>query len=269
MDFANLTIPLAFAAGFLSFISPCVLPLVPVYLGYLTGSTIGGDETPQRSTVMSHALLFILGFTLIFVVVFGAPFGALGNFLKGEFSEKLVLVGGAFLIIFGLHMGGAIRFLAEKVKDVPTIGPIIHNLNYRLDMLIMPERRMRVGQNQAPSYTRSFFIGMTFAAGWTPCIGPLLGAILTLAASGQNFWFAIAMLFVYSLGLAIPFLLSAFLLTNATGVLKKINKHSHTIEVVSAVFLVTIGILLVTNQFEAIFNSTFSQLAPAWLLERL
>lgn len=263
MDLGNITISLAFAAGFLSFISPCVLPLVPVYLGYLTGSTIGGETTPKRTVVMSHALLFSLGFTLIFVVVFGVPFGALGTFLRGSFSDRLVQVGGLFLILFGLHMSGAIRYLAGR------IGGKAKDWSDRLDMLIMPERRMQVGQNQSPGYTRSLFVGMTFAAGWTPCIGPLLGAILTLAASGQSVGFSMAMLFVYSMGLAIPFLLSALLLTSATGLLKKINQHAHTIEIVSAVFLVTIGVLLITNQFEAIFNTYFSRLAPTWLLERL
>jgi cytochrome c-type biogenesis protein len=269
MDASNITIPLAFAAGFLSFISPCVLPLVPVYLGYLTGSTFGGQEAPRRTTVMTHALLFILGFTLIFVVVFGAPFGVLGAFLRGGFSEALVMVGGAFLIIFGLHMAGVFRFLAQRLKNVSGVGPAINTINDWLDMLLLPERRMQIGQNQSPSYPRSLFIGMTFAAGWTPCIGPLLGAILSLALNGQNFWFAIAMLFIYSMGLAIPFLLAAFLLTGATGIIKQINRHAHTIEVVSAVFLVTIGVLLLTNQFEALFNSTFSRLVPDWLWERL
>jgi len=262
MDFANLTIPLALAAGFLSFISPCVLPLVPVYLGYLTGSTIGGEELPKRSLVMSHALLFSAGFTIVFVVLFGVPFGALGKVL-GDFSEFLVKVGGWFLILFGLHMSGAIRWLAGK------IGGKALAWNYKLDMLILPERRMQTGQNQTPSYTRSLFIGMTFAAGWTPCIGPLLGTILTFAASGQSIGLAMAMLFVYSLGLAIPFLLSALLLTSATSFLRKINQHAHLIEVVSAVFLVTIGLLLVTDRFEVIFNTFFSQLAPEWLLEWL
>ncbi|MEM7030501.1 MAG: cytochrome c biogenesis protein CcdA [Chloroflexota bacterium] len=263
MDFANLSIPLAFAAGFLSFISPCVLPLVPVYLGYLTGSTIGGEQSPSRSTVMTHALLFSAGFTIIFVVVFGVPFGALGTFLRGSFSEVLVKVGGIFLILFGLHMSGAIRYIAGK------IGGMAKEWSDKLDFLILPERRMQTGQNQAPGYTRSMFIGMTFAAGWTPCIGPLLGAILTLAASGQSVGLAMGMLLFYSLGLAIPFLLSALLLTSATGFLRKLNQHAHTIEIVSAVFLVTIGFLLVTDQFEAIFNTYFSRLAPEWLLERL
>ena len=263
MDIANITITLAFTAGFLSFISPCVLPLVPVYLGYLTGSTIGGEESAPRSIVMTHALLFSAGFTIIFVVVFGVPFGALGTFLRGSFSEVLVKVGGIFLIVFGLHMGGVIRWSAGK------LGSEAKKWSDKLDMLILPERRMRTGQGQKPGYSRSLFIGMTFAAGWTPCIGPLLGAILTLAAGGQSMGFAMSMLLAYSLGLAIPFLLTALILTSATGFLRKINQHAHTIEVVSAVFLVTIGVLLVTNQFEAIFNTYFSNLAPAWLLERL
>ena len=263
MDVGNLSISLAFAAGFLSFISPCVLPLVPVYLGYLTGSTIGSDATASRSQVMTHALLFSAGFTIIFVVVFGAPFGFLGTFLKITFSGYLVRIGGIFLILFGLHMSGAIRYIGDK------IGGWGKDLSDLLDMLILPERRVRTGQNQSPGYIRSVGIGMTFAAGWTPCIGPLLGAILTLAATGESVGFAMMMLFFYSLGLAIPFLLSALLLTSATSILRKINQHAHTIEVVSAVFLVTIGILLVTDQFEAIFNTYFSQLAPAWLLERL
>ncbi len=265
----NITIPLAFAAGFLSFISPCVLPLIPVYLGYLTGSAVGSDEAPRRSVVFSHALMFVLGFTIIFVVVFGAPFGLLGTFLRGTFSEILVKVGGAFLILFGLHMGGFIRFFAQKIQNVPYIGEPINKLNYRLDMLILPERRLQSSGGQKPSYPSSLFVGMTFAAGWTPCIGPLLGAILTLAATGQSVTSAILLLFVYSMGLAVPFLASALLLTTATGLLQKINRYAHVIEVVSAVFLITVGVLLVTNQFTALFNTTFSSLAPAWLLDKL
>ncbi len=266
----SLTIPLAFAAGFLSFISPCVLPLVPVYLGYLTGTTVGADEEKiNRGMVFTHALLFVAGFTIIFVVVFGAPFGLLGTFLRGTFSSILVKVGGVFLILFGLHMGGVFRYLANKLKDVPNIGEPINTLNYKLDMFILPERRIQSEMGNSPSYTRSLFVGMTFAAGWTPCIGPLLGAILTIAASGQNFTQAIMMLFVYSMGLAVPFLLTALLLTSATGFLKRLNRHMHAIEIISAVFLVAVGVLLVSDQFTALFNTTFSSFAPAWLIERL
>lgn len=261
MNPENITIPLAFVAGFLSFVSPCVLPLVPVYLGYLTGASAGGEI--KRGIIFSHALMFVGGFTLVFVVVFGAPFGLLGTFLRGTFSTILVKVGGVFLILFGLHMGGFFRYLAGK------LGGKFEEFNYKLDMLILPERRMQTDVGQKPSYTRSAFVGMTFAAGWTPCIGPLLGAILTIAATGQSFSSAILLLLVYSLGLAVPFLLTALLLTSATGLIRKINQHAHVIEVVSAVFLITIGVLLVTDQFTALFNSTFSQFVPDWLIQYL
>ncbi len=260
----SLTIPLAFAAGFLSFASPCVLPLIPVYLGYLTGTTVGAeDENINRGMVFMHALLFVAGFTVIFVVVFGAPFGFLGTFLRGTFSSILVKVGGVFLILFGLHMGGVFRWLANKV------GEPLTTLNYKLDMFILPERRIQSDMGSTPSYSRSLFVGMTFAAGWTPCIGPLLGAILTIAATGQSVGQAILLLFVYSLGLAVPFLLTALLLSSATGLLKRLNRHMHAIEIISAIFLVTIGVLLVSDQFTALFNTTFSSMAPAWLIERL
>jgi cytochrome c-type biogenesis protein len=259
----NITFSLAFVAGFLSFTSPCVLPLVPVYLGYLTGSAIGSDESPSRAVIFLHALFFVSGFTVIFVVIFGAPFGLLGTFLRGTFSSILVKVGGIFLIFFGLHLGGFFRFLGNK------FGGSFETFSYKLDMLILPERRMQAGQEQSPSFIRSFFVGMTFAAGWTPCIGPLLGAILTLGASGQSFGYTIALLFVYSMGLAVPFLLTALLLTTATGFLRKLNKHAHIIELVSAAFLIIIGFLLITDQFTALFNSTFSSMVPRWLMEKL
>ena len=266
----SITIPLAFAAGFLSFASPCVLPLIPVYLGYLTGTTVGAeDENINRGMVFTHALLFVSGFTIIFVVVFGAPFGALGTFLRGEFSSILVKVGGIFLILFGLHMGGFFRWLASTLKDVPRIGEPINTLNYKLDMFILPERRIQSDMGSTPSYSRSLFVGMTFAAGWTPCIGPLLGAILTIAATGQSVGQAMLLLLVYSLGLAVPFLLTALLLSSATGLLKRLNRHMHAIEIISAIFLVAIGVLLVSDQFTALFNTTFSSMAPAWLIEGL
>lgn len=269
MNVESVTIPLAFMAGFFSFISPCVLPLVPVYLGYLTGSAIGGEETPSRRVVFGHALLFVTGFTLVFVFVFGAPFGLLGTFLRGPFSAALVKLGGLFLILFGLHMAGFFRFLAQWLKNTPGLGGPVNAFNDQLDRLILPERRWHGGAGSTPSYTRSLFVGMTFAAGWTPCIGPLLGVILTLAAGGQNFWQAILLLLVYSAGLAAPFLLTALLLTTATGFLRKINRYAHAIEIISALFLITIGVLLVTGQFTALLNSTFSNLAPAWLIDYL
>lgn len=242
MGVENITIFAAFLAGLLSFISPCVLPLIPVYLGYLSGSTITGPEPPPRKTVFSHALLFVAGFTFVFVVVFGAPVGFLGGAL-GEAADYMVWVGGLLLIVFGLHTMGVI--------NIP---------------LFNMQKKLEYGQDQAPSYIRSGVVGMTFAAGWTPCIGPLLGAILTLAIQGQNVGLAMFYLFVYSMGLAIPFLVTAWMLTAATSRLKKLNRYLPVIERVSGAFIILVGVLLVTGTFTYL-NTVFNQLTPQWLLE--
>lgn len=244
MSFENITLFTAFFAGLLSFISPCVLPLIPVYLGYLSGSTITGDAPPPRKLVFSHALLFVGGFTFVFVVVFGIPFGFLGGFL-GTFSQYLVWAGGILLIVFGLHTMGVI--------NIP-----IFNM----------QKKMEYGQGQAPSYARSAIVGMTFAAGWTPCIGPLLGAILTLALQGQNVGLSMFYLFVYSMGLAVPFLITAWMLTAATSRLKALNRHMLLIERVSGAFILIIGVLLVTGTM-TILNTYANQIVPAWLIENL
>ena len=238
----HVTIFAAFLAGLLSFVSPCVLPLIPVYLGYLTGSTIVGDEPPSRSRVFSHALMFVAGFTFVFVILFGVPAGFLGGAL-GKFADYMVWVGGLLMIIFGLHITG--------ILNIP-----LFNL----------QKKMEYGQGQAPSYLRSGLIGMTFAAGWTPCIGPLLGAILTLAIKGQNVPLAMAYLFIYSMGLAIPFLVTAWMLTAATSHLKKLNRHMLLIERASGIFIIVIGVLLLTNSF-TILNAILNRWTPAWLYE--
>ncbi|HRV94703.1 MAG TPA: cytochrome c biogenesis protein CcdA [Anaerolineae bacterium] len=242
MGFENITIFAAFFAGLLSFISPCVLPLIPVYLGYLSGSTLTGDEPPPRQVVFSHALMFVAGFTFIFVVVFGVPAGFLGGAL-GALTDYLVWIGGLLLIVFGLH--------------------VMHIINIPIFNV---QKKMDYGQGQAPSYVRSAIIGMAFAAGWTPCIGPLLGAILTLAIQGQNVGLAMFYLFVYSMGLAIPFLVTAWMLTAATSRLKRLNHFLPIIERVSGAFIIIVGVLLVTGYF-TILNTFFNGIAPAWLLE--
>lgn len=244
MGFENITLFAAFIAGLLSFISPCVLPLIPVYLGYLSGSTIIGDTPPPRTLVFAHASMFVGGFTFIFVVVFGAPVGFLGGLL-GTFSDYMVWIGGILLIVFGLHTMGVIT--------IPFFNM---------------QKRLEYGQGQSPSYARSAFVGMTFAAGWTPCIGPLLGAILTLAIQGQNVGLAMFYLFVYSMGLAVPFLVTAWLLTTATSRLKMLNRHMRLIERVSGTFILIIGVMLVTGTM-TILNTYANRIVPAWLLENL
>ena len=244
MESQNVTVVLAFTAGLLTFLSPCVLPLVPVYLSYLTGSTIGGEEAPKRSTVFLHALAFGLGFSLVFVLLFGLSVGYLGRFLA-RFTPVLVKIGGLLLIVFGLHTTGLIQ--------IP---------------FLLAERRMEISVSSSPTYLRSLLVGMTFAAGWTPCIGPLLGAILTLALDAQSVWQAVFFLSVYSMGLSIPFLVVALLLTTATGWLRQLNRHLNIVSVVSGAFLIIIGLLLLTGTFQSL-NSLFLRFTPSWLVERL
>ena len=244
MESQNVTVVLAFTAGLLTFLSPCVLPLVPVYLSYLTGSTIRGEEAPKRSMVFLHALAFGLGFSLVFVLLFGLSVGYLGRFLA-RFTPVLVKIGGLLLIVFGLHTTGLIQ--------IP---------------FLLAERRMEISVSSSPTHLRSVLVGMTFAAGWTPCIGPLLGAILTLALDAQSVWQAVFFLSVYSMGLSIPFLVVALLLTTATGWLRQLNRHLNIVSVVSGAFLIIIGLLLLTGTFQSL-NSLFMRFTPSWLIERL
>jgi cytochrome c-type biogenesis protein len=130
------------------------------------------------------------------------------------------------------------------------------------------QKKLEYGYNQTPSYARSGLVGMAFAAGWTPCIGPILGAILTVALQGQNIGLSMFYLFIYSLGLAVPFLITAWMLTAATSQLKKLNRYMGLIERTSGAFILIIGVLLLTGKL-AEFNSYVSRFAPAWLLERI
>ncbi len=191
METGSITVPLAFLAGTLSFISPCVLPLVPVYLGYLSGSSVTDEAEADRWHIFSHALCFVGGFTLIFTLLFGLPATLIGGALS-QYNRVIAQVGGVLVILFGLH----------------TIG-ILH-----IPFLNMT-RRVDVDHGSTPGYIRSTLIGMAFAAGWTPCIGPLLGAVMTMALSdpSQGVFFTL----VYAAGLALPFLLTAILLTRATN----------------------------------------------------
>jgi cytochrome c-type biogenesis protein len=154
---SSISVPLAFLAGLLSFVSPCVLPLVPAYLGYLSGSSFSGDVPLRRWQVFSHALLFVSGFTLVFVVLFGLPTTLLSGVLQ-QYSDWISRIGGAILVLFGLHKLG--------VFTIP---------------LLNRTSRLEVGRGLEPGYLRSFLFGVTFGTGWTPCIGPLLGTVMTLA----------------------------------------------------------------------------------------
>ncbi len=237
-----ITVPLTFAAGLLSFFSPCVLPLVPVYLSYLSGSSLSGETPPSRRQVFGHALFFVGGFTLVFTLLFGLTNTLLGSALEA-YSRWITKIGGAILILFGLH--------TMRVVALPFLDAI---------------RRVEIGEGVNPSYARSTLVGVTFAAGWTPCIGPLLSTVIMLAFTEPSR--AVGYTFVYAVGLAVPFLLTAALLTRAVGWLRRLNRYMRVVEIVSGLLMVGVGILLISGTF-TVLNSYFIRITPEWLLRYL
>src|ERR1044071_6099959 len=225
MDIANVTVGLAFLAGLASFLSPCVFSLVPAYIGYLGGRAAGGEVTENnRFVTFTHGLAFVLGFSLVFITL-GVATSAFGRLL---FDLRFILakVGGIVVIIFGLHMIGVFR---------------IPLLEYDTRVQTMPDRKW--------GYISSALMGIFFSAGWSPCVGPVLGAILTFALNGGSVATGVTLLSAYSAGLAIPFLLAALGIGWVTVVLRKYNKVMHYVEVAMGVVLVIVGYLLNSGTF--------------------
>jgi cytochrome c-type biogenesis protein len=222
--------PLVFAAmiavvgGVLSFISPCVMPLVPGYLGYLTGTVVGDSTSPPRRLLLMHSVAFVLGFAVLFTI-FGI---AVGQFLERWQTglDYIRWFGGIAVIILGIHMIGIVRipFLDRQAK-------------------VSAEDRLPRGRLGS-----SFLLGVFFAAGWSPCVGAILSGIFAIAATqGPR---AGVLFFFYALGLGIPFIITALAFGWITPMLRKMNQHLGVVSAVSGVFLVVVGALLLTNQFE-------------------
>jgi cytochrome c-type biogenesis protein len=225
MDFAHVTIGLAFLAGLASFLSPCVFTLVPAYVGYLGGRAAGMDSSENnRLVTFTHGLAFVLGFSFVFIL-FGVAASSIG-FLLVKNQATITRIGGIIVLIFGLHMIGVLR--------VPL-------LDYDTRVQQAPDRKW--------GYFSSALMGIFFSAGWSPCVGPVLGAILTFALNGGSVSTGIAMLSAYSAGLAIPFLLAALGIGWVTVVLRKYNKVMHYVEVAMGVVLVVVGYLLNSGTF--------------------
>jgi cytochrome c-type biogenesis protein len=238
---ATLGIVVAFAAGVLSFLSPCVLPLVPSYIGFLTGMTLP-EMAGRRRAALMHALLFVGGFSLIFILL-GASATALGRALN-LYQVWLQRVGGVLIILFGLVCLGAFRM-----------------------RLLAQERRLQL-ERKPVGYLGSVLVGMAFAAGWTPCIGPVLGGILGLAATSADVSRGMLLLGVYSAGLALPFLIAAVAVESFLGWFQRFRRFLPWVMRISGVVLVLVGILLVTGEFTRLAG-WLQGLTPDVLREKL
>jgi cytochrome c-type biogenesis protein len=229
MNNFNVTIGLAFLAGLVSFLSPCVLSLVPAYIGYLGGRAAGGESSGKnRWITFSHGLAFVLGFSLVFIL-FNIVASAVGLLLF-DFRTWLAKIGGVVIIIFGLHMIGVFRipFLEYDVR--------VHS------------------QTNRWGYVSSALMGIFFSAGWSPCIGPVLGWIMTFSINGGSIIKGTTLGVSYSAGLAIPFLLAALGIGWVTTLLRRYSKVMRVVEIVMGVLLVIVGILLFLGSFSLLAN---------------
>ena len=228
MDISQVTIGLAFLAGLASFLSPCVFSLVPAYVGYLGGRAVGGEATESnRFITFTHGLAFVLGFSVVFIIL-GVATAAFGRLL---FDLRFILskVGGIIVMIFGLHMIGIFR---------------IPFLEYDTRVQKVPDRKW--------GYLSSAMMGVFFSAGWAPCVGPVLGSILTLSLNGGSVSSGVSLLSAYSAGLAIPFLIAALGVGWVSITLRKYGKIMHYVEIAMGVVLVILGFMLFSGIFERI-----------------
>jgi cytochrome c-type biogenesis protein len=215
----------AFFAGLLSFLSPCVLPLVPGYVSLISGSSVDDLQARERASraVMLHSLAFITGFSIVFIVL-GATATTIGQLFR-VYQVWLMYAAGAVIIIFGLHLTGILKIKA----------------------LYMDKRMHQV--KGGASVWGAVVVGFAFAFGWTPCIGPILATILAFAASQDTVAKGMALLAIYSLGLAVPFLLTSFGIERFLKFYSRFRRHLHAVEVASGVLLIVIGALILTRHF--------------------
>ncbi len=234
---------IAFTAGIFSFLSPCVLPLVPSYLTFVTGMSLEDlQEGVDRKTTFAHSLLFVVGFSSIFIML-GASASFLGQFFRA-YEVWITRIGGVVIVLLGIHLAGVLRMTS-----------------------LLREKRLHLNDKPA-GYLGTLGVGVAFGAGWTPCIGPALGAILTYGMAQETMWAGVGLLTVYSLGLAIPFLLASLALDWFLQTFQKFRAWIPLVEKASGVLLILLGILLLTGQF-TLLASWLSQYTPAWILERV
>ncbi|MBL8098022.1 MAG: cytochrome c biogenesis protein CcdA [Anaerolineales bacterium] len=227
MDISQITVWLALLAGLASFLSPCVFSLVPAYVGYLGGRAVSAGGEPNRWLTFSHGIAFVLGFSIVFVLL-GVAASYAGALLY-DLRLWLARIGGAVVIVFGLHMIGLLH---------------IPFLSYDTRMQQAPDPKL--------GYLSSAMMGVFFSAGWSPCVGPVLGAILTLAINGGSISQGATLLSFYSIGLGIPFLVAALGIGWVTTILQKYKKTMRYVEIIMGIVLVIIGVMLMTGVFALI-----------------
>jgi cytochrome c-type biogenesis protein len=236
----------AFTAGLFSFLSPCVLPLFPSYLSFVTGMSVADLQSDltaaMRRRVLLHSIAFIAGFSLVFVSL-GASFSAAGQFLL-DYRDVIQKIGGVLIVIFGLYIAGFLK-----------VGFLGRTQQFQL-------------REKPAGYVGSALVGITFAIGWTPCVGPILGAILSLASTADNVGRGIALLFAYSAGLGVPFLLSSLALGAFLKFFRRYRPFIPIVERGAGVLLIVVGVLVFTNYY-LVLNSWAVSITPEWLLKRL
>jgi cytochrome c-type biogenesis protein len=227
----NVSVFVAFTAGLISFLSPCILPMIPSYLAFITGISLEELSQDQnlkkvRKSVITNSLFFILGFSILFIAM-GASATFIGKFLAKNI-RWLEIIGGTLVVTLGLHFAGV----------------------FKLKFL---DRERKIHLDKKPlGLVGTVLVGMAFGAGWTPCVGPILGSILTMAAATQDIAKGIVLLISYSIGLGIPFLLAGLLIHKFFEYFKTIRKYFRVITLVGGILLVIIGLLLITGYFTTI-----------------
>ena len=236
----------AFSAGLLSFVSPCVLPLVPSYISYITGLSVeqltdASERNKFKSAIILNALLFIGGFTSVFIA-FGASASFLGQILI-TYQDHIRRIGGVMIIIFGLYLLGILNLNFLKVE---------HRYQFR---------------NRPAGYLGSFLIGIAFAAGWTPCVGPVLGTILLYASTTDSLWSGVVLLACYSLGLALPLFLTALGVDRFLAYFKEVRAYLWGVSTVSGVLLIVVGVMIYANSLTMI-TSFLERYGIGWYLSQ-
>ena len=231
-------IAFAFAAGVISFLSPCVLPLVPGYVSLISGVGVEQLKAQEKdskllSTLMRNSLMFILGFSLVFIAL-GAVATTVGTLLA-QYKRQLAVVAGAVIVVFGLHLTGIIKIQA-----------------------LYADKRLH-SVKATPTMLGSFLVGFAFAFGWTPCVGPILSAVITVAATEDSVLRGIVLLAIYSAGLAVPFLLTAFGIDYFLEFYSRFRRHLNALEICTGVLLIFFGVLVALNRFQMI-NAWLSQI---------